>query len=60
MKKLSLLAAAGLMAVLLTGCDNTPKQPEVKTEVTTQHDAAGQPAEATTTTTTTDGATSQE
>ncbi len=65
MKKLSLLAVTGIMALLLAACgENAPKQPDVKSETTVtteQPSTSAEPAAATTTTTTnTDGATSQE
>lgn len=67
MNKLSLLAATGLMALLLTACgENGTKKPDEKSDTATMEQtqpATGtEPAAATTTTTTTntDGATSQE
>jgi uncharacterized lipoprotein YbaY len=54
MKQLVMLVAAGLMALVLTACEEKPKQPEAtQTTTTTQPaDEASKPAEATTTTTT--------
>ena len=68
MNKLSLLAATGLMALLLTACgENGTSKPEVKSDTVTteqtQPATGTEPAAAATTTTTTtntDGATSQE
>lgn len=45
MKSIFAVMAAGLMAVLLTGCgQETPKQPEVKTETVVVKPAAEKPA----------------
>ena len=71
MKKLSLLAAAGMMALLLSACGEQSPKPEAQPDTATTEQAAQQPVveeatpapastEATTPATNTDGATTQE
>jgi len=64
MKQVVMLVAAGLMALVLTGCEDKPKQPEVNTTTVIQPQPKGDDTKApevkTDTTTAPAGAQSQE